>query len=699
MAYTTKTYDQIKANIILNIIQNVDEVNDANVGSVLDSFVAAFSTELSEEYADLNTIYQATRINTATDDDLDQIGEIVGITRNEGGNSSGDVTFSRNSGATDSFTVSNNVLISTQPNTGETTKRFITTESKTFPTSDSYTQEFVNGIYYYKLNERLFETISSLTGTASSSSHTFIEDTDFEVSEDYNGKIFDLDNYSLLNDCETIGDWAAGTNTLTITANTSEYVQDTQSLNLRKSGSSGSDTISYFHDLGADNDLTDLKAFVSMYVDESTNSVYSTILDTITIKIGSGYNGGSGSTTNNYEFDFEASDLTSDDWKRLVLDFTEATVNNNPDITAIDFIDIQVTTQSATDALADGDLMMDFWFAADYNNYRGTVIKFLSTGTLPDTTTDFITTYTPLSIDIPVESEEIGSIYNVSVGKIIYKVSNIPNIDTVYNYEVMRGGSDAEEDDDYRDRIKSGGNINARASANAIETNVLDLDFIRSASVIDLPEKSQTDEAHVYDSSTQKFVLDYFVAQDDATLLISDTAGGTADYTKDTDYELNSDNEIDFSIGGTEPSDGATVYVDYNYDHLGNFKVLVTGVLGNLSASQISEVETVVDNVRSPGTVPSVEQPTYTSVDVTCTPTIDSSYDSTTVKENVQEAISDYITNLGIGEDVLYAGIIDVIMDVSGVTNTTVSDIGGGGTSDYTIGSEEVATPGTITVN
>jgi len=153
MTYTKKTLDEIKANIVLNLMNNVDEINDANIGSIVDMIVTSLSQELEEQYDDLDVVYQGTRISTATGDDLEEIGAVVGVDRNEGSEATGYVTFIRNSPASAQFTITQGSIVSTQPNTETTQYKFTVDSDTLFKTSISGEEHlFVNGVNINKLH-------------------------------------------------------------------------------------------------------------------------------------------------------------------------------------------------------------------------------------------------------------------------------------------------------------------------------------------------------------------------------------------------------------------------------------------------------------------------------------------------------------------------------------------------------------------
>jgi len=216
-----------------------------------------------------------------------------------------------------------------------------------------------------------------------------------------------------------------------------------------------------------------------------------------------------------------------------------------------------------------------------------------------------------------------------------------------------------------------------------------------------MPEEATVDETHTFSSTTDKYSLTNKVPIDDLNLDVEGTLAATPAHTfvKTTDYILNSDGDIEFGQGGDDPDNATVTYTDYHYNKLGHFDLLVAGELGSLTATQITAITAVVDDTISVGVTYTINQPTYTDIAVEVTPTIDALYTAVTVKALISTAIEDYIKDLEIGDDVLLAGIINVAMDIAGVDNIVVDDIGGGGSADYTIAASEIAVPGVIVVN
>lgn len=682
MVIITKDLNTIRDNILVNITQNIDEINDINVGSALDMFVTALAYELEQGYNALDIVYNGFHIDTAVDYDLDQLGALVGVERFEGSEAEGIITFMRNDAASSEFTIPSGSIVSTQPDSNSDVLSYTTSEDVTFTTSESVDLTFRDGIFEYKLNNRDFtDIVITIDGSSF---------TDFEKTS-YDGEIIDTDSITIINDCESTTDWTA-LNGADDTATNSTSIEGSNSLELLKSDTTTS-LIGYRYPFSSI-DFNGNSLCVSLSFAES---LLTSDLSQIDIVIGSGYNDGSGNTNNNYTWtitDFD--DFTPDEFKRLFLDIEDATVNNIPNITEIDFVEIYLTTSSDSITIESGDALMDFWFNCEYEDYNGYILQ-LSKETAPSDDSTMSVSYKPLAVDVLVVSNDIGTEYNVGVGQITYLTSVISNIDSVYNYESMSGGSGVESNEDYRARVKKGGYAGAYASQNAIVENVKALDYVQDTIVIDMPTKTISDEAHVYDDTSQKIRVDNKVLLDNSNLVISDSSGGSADYTNGTDYEVTDYNTIDFSIGGSEPSDGSTIYISYEYEALGEFTVIVYGSTGYLTNEQINDIETLVDNIKSPGVISTVNQATRVNIDVSGELLIDDGYDTTSVKESVQKSIESYITDLNIGDDVYLSKVTKAITSVEGVIDVSNQEINNSA-NNYTIEQSEKAVPNNITL-
>lgn len=93
-----------------------------------------------------------------------------------------------------------------------------------------------------------------------------------------------------------------------------------------------------------------------------------------------------------------------------------------------------------------------------------------------------------------------------------------------------------------------------------------------------------------------------------------------------------------------------------------------------------------------------VQSPSLININVEVTITAASGYTASAVQTSVATAITEYLTNLGIGEDVVYVHIANVVHDVTGVGNYSALTVNAG-TADISIDVDEKAKANTITVN
>ena len=684
MTFIKKDLDLIRNNVLTNITYNVTEINDTNVGSALDMFVTSIGYEIKQQYDEMQVIYDGFHIDTATDYDLDQLGSLIGVGRSGGVEASGTISLIRNTPATSVFTIPSGIVVTTQPDTNSTVLSYTTTEEAVFPISGVGSEIFIDGIYNYKLNNKVFKDLSIEV-----SSTPF---TNFIVDSEFSGQIIDTSTIQSIATCESTASWTALAGAANLTVNSTYKIQGSNSLNLIKT-STVTDEFSYIYSL-SNTDLDGKSLCVSL---RTTSTFLTNKFSKVELTLGSGYDAGSGNDNNNYTWSInDISSFTDSEFTRFFLDIANATISNAPNITEIDFIKIKLFTQNTTDTVSANEFIMDFWFGCEYEDFSGYCVAIDKT-TKPTSGNTMDFEYTPLSVDVKAESSNVGEKYNAGTGQITYLSSIVSGIDRVYNYSGFISGEDEESDTDYRERITSGAYVQATSSSSAIEENLKSIEYIKDAIVIDMPEGVVESEDHIYNSTTKLIPLNKYIAKDTITLLVSDTSGGSADYVKDTDYSLTDDNELNFDLGGTEPTNGNTVYVDYDYDALGKFTVIVVGNSGYLTTNQIAEVTSLVQEIKSPGTIATVSLATYTQINITSDIVVDEDYDSDTIKENVIEAIESYVTSLGIGDDVLISKIMKAIISVEGVIDSDSIEINSVA-ANHSISQTEKATPNTTTI-
>lgn len=102
------------------------------------------------------------------------------------------------------------------------------------------------------------------------------------------------------------------------------------------------------------------------------------------------------------------------------------------------------------------------------------------------------------------------------------------------------------------------------------------------------------------------------------------------------------------------------------------------------------------DEYRGTGTTLSIEAAGPVAVDVELDLTVRAGYSAALVRAGVVAAITRYMAALPPAQTVRLARVVQYAMQVAGVRDLTISDIGGGGAANYAVADDEVAAPGTI---
>jgi uncharacterized phage protein gp47/JayE len=695
MGYEIKSESDIINDILVDIVKNVTRVNDLNPGSVIRTLSEALGQEVYLSYIQLQNIYDGTRILTAAGEDLDNLGSIIGVTRIPGVSAEGLVTFQRETSLLTNFTIPIGSIVSTQPGLKDI-YNFTTIENKTFPAIISGEAiAFKDGIRKYKLSQRKLGDITSFSGTQDSAPKSFVLDTDYIIVRNFDGYLIDgVSTVTTLDDCDA-ADWSNSADATADATDAVNFIEGTYAIKLGKSGTASKEAY-YRKTLASAVSVEGKIVFANIRIaDEATRDK----IESIKIRISTDY-----TPTNNY---YERTILPGD----LVIGFekyelnpgvlTSLSVVGFPNVANINSLQIKITTIATSTTLTSGDVNMDFWFASKSNSYVGDVIEFISPATYPDDGTSFTLTWKPLSVDILCSANEIGDDYNVSAGSIIYKVSSLPFVNLIYNYVPMSGGTNTEIDDAYRTRIINTASAPGKATINALQNALLSVPGVLSVAIDDMPLMSITDEPHIYNALATNYRLNNEVAFVDdpltpTNIVISDTFGGSADYTYDTDYVLNSNNEIVWK-GATEPGDTDIFYVSYDCNLLGHVNILVAGNVTPLSATLTDAINAAIDNTKAAGVSVVWTETSIAAISIECTVTVDSAsgYNEETVKNNVYEALINWLNNKVIGEDVLLSEFYKAVVSVPGVKNVEIDDWNGQTPPflDITIAYNEIAKP------
>lgn len=692
MGFGKKSKNEIINNMLVELMTNVDSINDANVGAVLRNLVEALGLEISDLYDELENVYDGTRIDTSEGEDLENLGALVGIIRKEGTEAQGNITFKRNTPIGVDFTIPSGAIVSTQPNTSEEQLRFLSIADTTF-SAEIIDEEhkYVNGLYDYSMNERFIDSVSSINGIVSGSPFSFTENTDFEIIKDYNDIIINAENIKLIDDCDVTTDWNTGTGATTIDIDNVDFKEGVASLKLGKS-TTITDEVIYDKVIGSVINSSNLNGYLWLKIEDSTTL---NKIKYINITYGS-----NGSNLNSITYPISQS-LLSVGWKRYKIDLTSSIVTQQGLINrnAINFFEIKIITNNVIDTISSGNIKIDYLIFSTSEDYYGDIIRFLSTGTLPDDNTNFEVTYKPLSKEVLCQAENVGVKYNSGRQKIFYKVSFISNIDNINNYVEMTGGTDIETDEDLRERIKFATELKGKATVEALRQAILGVEGVTSVSVDDMPFRTQTSELHEHTSfiSTPSKKLDYEVALLDVDFEVTGTRGGSpVTFTYATDYYLE-DSTIFWVNDTNDPDDGTNFFVTYNYRWLGHVNIFVAGTSTPLATEIVDNINDAIYDTKSAGIDVQWYEPTLVTVDVTANILIETTngYLFSSVQPIVENELRIFLNSKGTGVTLYIAELIDVIMSVDGVKNTTISLP----VADITVNIDEIVRPGTITIN
>jgi hypothetical protein len=157
--------------------------------------------------------------------------------------------------------------------------------------------------------------------------------------------------------------------------------------------------------------------------------------------------------------------------------------------------------------------------------------------------------------------------------------------------------------------------------------------------------------------------------------------------TRGTDYVLEpTEGQIvlDSTVYPTGLTASDTVTAEYRY-----YTGLIQATQRLINGDQSDPLR--YPGVKAEGIQVIVQAPTVLFQTVTASIAVLDGFDPVKVAANVSQAIQDYINSLGIGENVIYAELIQRAMDVAGMYNITVTDLSGSAPVDQTVADYQVA--------
>jgi len=184
-----------------------------------------------------------------------------------------------------------------------------------------------------------------------------------------------------VDDCET-ADWTQGTDSDNETLNSTTFKQGSNSLNLGKSGTTGT-TMSYSKTTTSV-DFTNKKLF--LWVNITTLADLVATGTAITIRLGS--------DSSNYYFKNFAIGTLIAGFNLLVMEQSTASTTGSPVATATDFAEIIFNTDLAADTITLGDVLMDYWHVADADDFARALDAGFPTGPNTNLQMDYRATVT-----------------------------------------------------------------------------------------------------------------------------------------------------------------------------------------------------------------------------------------------------------------------------------------------------------------
>jgi uncharacterized phage protein gp47/JayE len=304
-------------------------------------------------------------------------------------------------------------------------------------------------------------------------------------------------------------------------------------------------------------------------------------------------------------------------------------------------------------------------------------------------------------VDASVECEQAGTIGNVQANKIVVINTPVNGITGVTNDNAFDNGMEQETDEEFRRRIIETALGNDAGTESSIKKVTLETLGVSSAFValasgtvpasrgigkVDVYIKGSniqnaTDYV-IYHTGTNDYILVYQPAKD-ITSITGFVSSVPHTFVKNTDYQLGDyvdDRGIHYGIvhwlSGTRPDNLSVFTVNYTFNKV------------------IRDVQIALESKRWVTMDIWAREATPVTIDVTMSIVVYQGFDQTAIASQVASAITDYINNLALGEDIEKADLIYIAKSQPGVDNVNITVPA----SDITIDGDEYAVAGTIQV-
>ncbi|HET7233330.1 MAG TPA: hypothetical protein VFJ16_25180 [Longimicrobium sp.] len=139
MSFQKRGFRELYQGLETQVRQRAPELTDWQEGSVVRSLFESVAWEMALLYEQMDLVYQAGYVDTATGANLDRVVAVLGITRNEPDFATGVVTFERDPGSTAEITIPVGTLVTTRddPNQRPPRKAYLTLEDATLRPGDT----------------------------------------------------------------------------------------------------------------------------------------------------------------------------------------------------------------------------------------------------------------------------------------------------------------------------------------------------------------------------------------------------------------------------------------------------------------------------------------------------------------------------------------------------------------------------------
>ncbi|HET7462022.1 MAG TPA: hypothetical protein VFJ82_12270 [Longimicrobium sp.] len=139
MSFEKRGYRELYQGLETEVRRRAPDLTDWQEGSVVRSLFESVAWEMALLYEQMDLVYQAGFVDTATGANLDRVVAVLGITRNEPDFATGVVTFERDPGSTAEITIPVGTLVTTRddPNQRPPRKAYLTLEDVTLRPGDT----------------------------------------------------------------------------------------------------------------------------------------------------------------------------------------------------------------------------------------------------------------------------------------------------------------------------------------------------------------------------------------------------------------------------------------------------------------------------------------------------------------------------------------------------------------------------------